>query len=76
VPQIANTLPKTVGCKDLCELFGVNLRTLRRWIAAGKLPPSIRVGRPLRWRLSTILKLIEGCESNGDLRRGMAREGA
>ncbi|MGL4462737.1 MAG: helix-turn-helix transcriptional regulator [Planctomycetia bacterium] len=43
-------------------LLSVSVKTVRRMIDAGKLPPPTRVGRLIRWRRADVLLWIDaGC---------------
>jgi predicted DNA-binding transcriptional regulator AlpA len=43
--------PRLVSTKQLASMLSVSERHLYRLMSAGKLPPPIRIGRCLRWRL-------------------------
>ena len=59
-PIFATSLPTLVGPKELSKILACSIITLRRWDAAGVLPPSIRVGpqQHRRWRRGEIDKWI------------------
>lgn len=46
---------------EVATYFGVDQRTLRRWVSGRRIPPpDIRIGRrTVRWRQSTIEKFIK-----------------
>lgn len=45
----------TLTGADLAARFGVNERTIQRWVAKSLLPAPLRIGRRfLRWRLCDI----------------------
>lgn len=54
---------------QLAEMVALSRRTIRRLVDAGKLPPPLRVGGSLRWRLGDVRQWIAaGCpatRSNG-----------
>lgn len=55
-----------INFKQMCKIISTPGRTARRWISAGKLPPpDVRIGRAIRWRVSTIRQFIE---SGGTMR--------
>jgi len=45
--------------RELAELLGVNVRTLQRMRHAGELPPTVPVGRRLRWRRGDVETWLE-----------------
>lgn len=48
--------------KDVAQLLNISLRTLRRMQSACAMPPPIRLGRILLWKLTDIMLWIEaGC---------------
>lgn len=50
--------------RDLLPFFRIkSLRTIRRWIARGELPPHVRIGSRRYWRRSTILAHLAEHES-------------
>jgi predicted DNA-binding transcriptional regulator AlpA len=52
--------PELLTMKDIADMFGVKLRTVKRWRAIGLLPePSRITGRTLRWSLDDILAWFE-----------------
>jgi predicted DNA-binding transcriptional regulator AlpA len=55
-PIFATSLPTLVGPKELSKILACSIITLRRWDAAGVLPPAIRVGpqQHRRWRKADI----------------------
>ncbi len=58
-PLIVAGIRRPLSKADMCELFGVDERTIERWIAAKKLPPPLRVGkRKLFWRAEVIEKFL------------------
>jgi predicted DNA-binding transcriptional regulator AlpA len=50
--------------KDLMQRYGISAATLHRWLAAGRLPPPIRIGGPV-WKLTD----LEAAEASGALPR-------
>jgi predicted DNA-binding transcriptional regulator AlpA len=41
---------------EIAAEMGVDVRTLRRWPAAGRFPPpDKKIGRVMRWRPSTVI---------------------
>ena len=54
-------LPQHVGTKDVTTALGTSDRNLRRLIQAGKFPkPDLRLGRMLKWKVTTIEAFLEG----------------
>lgn len=59
--ETAATTDRLLSAKSVRELLDVSDRGLRRWVAAGKFPPAdVKIGRNLRWRQSTIDRVIRG----------------
>lgn len=53
-------LDRLLTVKAVCEVLSTTDRSLRRWVHLGLVPPpDVRIGRNLRWRESTIRKLID-----------------
>jgi|CXWL01.1.fsa_nt_gi excisionase family DNA binding protein len=51
-----------ITLEELAEILHLSSRTLQRKLSAGELPTPIRIGRSIRWQMSTILKWIQdGC---------------
>ena len=46
--------PLAIDAKTLASSLRISLRHLRRLQASGQLPAPIRLGRAVRWRLSSI----------------------
>ena len=54
------SLDGLLSVKLVCEVLCTTDRSLRRWVHVGLVPPpDVRIGRNLRWRESTIRKLID-----------------
>ncbi|HDS01351.1 MAG TPA: DNA-binding protein [candidate division Zixibacteria bacterium] len=56
-------MDKLLTSKEVCEILGIKLNTLRKWTSIGKLPV-IRLsgkGGPVRWRARDIQSFIDGC---------------
>lgn len=52
---------------QVCEMLGVQPRTLERWIALRSFPPAIRLGGcSLRWKLSTVQAHIDRLEAEAE----------
>jgi prophage regulatory protein len=47
-------IDKYVNVKEIAEWLGVAEVTLWRWIADGKFPKPVKLGRSSRWRTSTV----------------------
>ena len=46
--------------RELAQIFRIDIRTLRRWVATGKIPEPIRYSRQcLRWRESQIRAFLD-----------------
>lgn len=55
-----NKLERLLSTRTVCELLDISDRGLRRWIAKGIFPPpDVRLGSRLRWKESTIRRVIE-----------------
>jgi len=53
-------LDRLLTVKAVCDVLCTTDRSLRRWVHLGLVPPpDVRIGRNLRWRVSTIRKLID-----------------
>ena len=51
-----------VGAEKLAEMLDISVRTLWRLRSAGKLPPALKVGGCVRWRLAEVQAWIAaGC---------------
>ncbi|WP_152097679.1 helix-turn-helix domain-containing protein [Lacipirellula parvula] len=46
--------PVLISIKQVAELLSLSTRTVRRAWYSGELPPPIRIGRSVRWRLLDI----------------------
>lgn len=44
---------------DVADLFEITTRTVSRWIAEGRIPRPMKLGRRPRWRRSTIERLLD-----------------
>lgn len=52
---------RLIGTRSVCSLVEVSDRQLRRLVSIGTFPkPDMKLGKSLRWKLSTITKFIEG----------------
>jgi len=58
-----------LNVKQVAKALGCTTRTVRRWAAEGRMPPSLRIGRAVRWRRSDLIEWVaEGCpQSRGEL---------
>lgn len=55
--------------RNLCERLGIHRVTLRRWIAAGRFPPQVKLGPgTVAWRLDE----VERWEAERTAERGAA----
>ena len=62
-----NGAPLLVSVERLAKLLEVSPRTIRRGVESGKIPPPVRVGSLVRWRLDIIYAWIaDGCPSMDD----------
>jgi predicted DNA-binding transcriptional regulator AlpA len=54
--------PLLIAAKDVARHMQVSLRTVWRTRSAGQMPPPVRIGAAVRWRLDEIRKWIsDGC---------------
>jgi len=54
-------LDRLLSVRRVCEILSVSDRGLRRWIHLGLVPkPDVKIGRNLRWRESTIRRIVNG----------------
>lgn len=51
--------------KEVCSMLSVCRATITRWISEGRMPTPIKMGRSIRWNLSTIEEWIEQSEKKG-----------
>jgi excisionase family DNA binding protein len=51
--------PRLLTAAQVAARVAVSRRTLDRWIAAGTLPPPIRINRRLYWRLDDVNACLE-----------------
>ncbi len=62
-----NGAPLLVSVEKLAELLEVSARTIRRGVENRKIPPPVRVGSLVTWRLAIINAWIAGgCPSMDD----------
>ena len=47
-----------ISIKEAAKLLGKTVRTVRRWEAAGKMPPRTKHGRPMKYRRDDIMAMI------------------
>lgn len=60
VSDAAPDLDRLLTVRQVCGLLSTTDRSLRRWCHLGLVPkPDVRIGRNLRWRESTIRKMID-----------------
>ena len=53
-------LPQFVGTRDIITSLGTSDRNLRRLIQSGRFPPpDLRLGRMLKWKVSTVMAYLE-----------------
>lgn len=59
--EIKSRPPELVrlSVRDAAAYLGVAVRTVRRWQAAGRMPPRFKVGRERRYRLLDIQELMK-----------------
>jgi len=56
-----------LSAKEVAVWLSIDVRTVRRWTVAGKLPPPIRLGRrSTRWRAGDIQKFLDGLQPQED----------
>lgn len=59
-------LDRLLPVGKVCEILSTTDRSLRRWVILGIVPqPDVRLGRNLRWKSSTIQKLIDAGGNGG-----------
>lgn len=57
-----STLSPMLTAKDVARILNVSVRTVWRLKSAGRLPPSIGLGRSVRWCASEFMRWMErGC---------------
>lgn len=63
---IKQELPELITLQDLAAHLGINPRTLKNWITAGKIPAPSRIGnrKTYRWNVQKINKWLLAQESN------------
>jgi hypothetical protein len=55
-PEVPRNLPRYLTSADLAKLLGIHTRTLKRWRAAGLVPPPVRAYGWLKWPRDTITR--------------------
>lgn len=60
--RLSESYGADVKISDVAEMFGVHVKTIRRWIDRGRFPvPDIRINqRVMRWRRTTIAAFMDG----------------
>jgi predicted DNA-binding transcriptional regulator AlpA len=53
-------LPALIDLPDLAERFNVTTRTIRRWVAEGRIPAPTMLGRRAVWTAATIRRFLDG----------------
>jgi excisionase family DNA binding protein len=50
---------RILAAKEVARHLGIGVRTLYRWVRAGRVPPPLRfTNRTLRWELATIKEFL------------------
>lgn len=62
--DLKRELPPLITTKELARLLQVSTRTVWRWLKAGALPPPLRMGGSVRWRLDVVHAWITGDRSS------------
>ena len=62
----ASTAPSSeerlIPVDDVAAILAVSRRTVFRWSDVGKMPPPLRIGGSIRWRLTDVRRWIaDGC---------------
>ena len=57
IRRVSEAFP-LISIKEAAKLLGKTVRTVRRWEAAGKMPPRTKHGRPLKYHRDDIMALI------------------
>jgi excisionase family DNA binding protein len=64
------TTPMLLTIAKVQEVCGVSRRTVYRWVADGLMPPPVRIGGSLRWRVSQLEIWVQrGCPRWGGGKR-------
>lgn len=66
---------RLVGLPAVAERLAVSTRTIHRLIAAGELPPPVKVGRASRWFLSDVLGYLARLRDGRSQKFGLASAG-
>lgn len=53
-PAVAAGTPLVVDARRLAVMLSAGIRTVRTWDAGGKLPPPLRIGGRVVWRVDEI----------------------
>lgn len=62
LPGNVQPLPLLLSPEEFARELRVSVRSLRRLVAAGRVPAPCRVGRSLRWRRSEVERWVsDGC---------------
>jgi predicted DNA-binding transcriptional regulator AlpA len=59
-------MKKLYNCTELAEMFGVCTKKLLKLHKDGDLPPSITIGKSLRWTEESINQWLEGKQAKSD----------
>jgi hypothetical protein len=58
--QPATSIAPLITKRDIATVLRVDIRTVNRMLAENRLPaPTLRIGRSARWRIESVLALIE-----------------
>lgn len=75
-PEPLRIEPLLLRAKDASAICGLSVSTWYEYQAAGRIPPSIKIGRARRWRLDILRRWCqENCPTIDRFNQLMAAEG-
>lgn len=68
-PAAEVAVPRKLLTKnDVAALFGITTTSINPWIAAGKIPAPMRIGRRVYWRPETLGVFLDNIEKTNTAR--------
>lgn len=52
---------ETLTKKQVAEILKVSVRTLDRWVKAGRFPPPAKIGDACRWKREDVDRHVQTC---------------
>jgi excisionase family DNA binding protein len=66
VARARSAASELISITELAEQLGVSVRTIRRWQALGDVPPRVKRGRRLMYRLTDVVAWLEATGRGSD----------